>query len=431
MRHSFFRSASILGVAQVINMVLALASRIVLSRALGVSSYGAFGAATNAMSVTSRTLNFGSASAAQYFASKTAVPRHVVVGTSLVLALTVSLIALAGQFLILRLMQQQFFGQHPEGLQAVLLMSWSMPFIILAMNLGVMLIPLHRVREYGLLQVISSAAFVVICLALLRFMPPLLAAVWAQIAVWGAGLVATIWFLRGELVHMRWNFSLARQLLTFGFKSWPNGCLSIGIASFAVLFGARFMSPVELSVYVLAMNVVEGLFSPHMALGALVLSKQASEEDAAQPKVMRLLRVSLALFAGLFGMFVMFGWWLIPWVFGPAFSASFSVSLALFVTGASHAMLKSMGNAFAGSGRPELTTWALLGEVAALGGFLWAFGPLGIWGVVSASAAASLVGWSVALGQMRALYGVSVNDLIVSKRGDWEALRHQVLKKAA
>lgn len=430
---SFIRNASILGIAQVANILLALASRVVLSHSLGVANFGAFGAATNAMTVSSRTLSFGSASAAQYFASKVAAPRGTVIATSLGLAGIISLVAMAGQFVLVGPMQTAFFGQHPLGLQALLRMSWAMPFVVLAMNLGVMLIPFRRIREYGGLQVLSGGLFVFLCLGLLPFMAPLQAAVVAQITVWGATLGATLWFIRDDLHDLHWSGPLARQLLSFGFRSWPNGCLSIGIASFAVLFGARFMSPVELSVFVLAMNIVEGLFSPHVALGALVLSKQASEEEAAQPKVMRLLRTSLALFAGLFAAFALTGYWVIPFVFGPGFRPAYAVGLALFVTGASHAMLKTMGNAFAGMGRPGLTTVALAGEVLVLGCLLWTLGTTGLWGVVVASAVASIVGWGIALVQMRSLYRTSFSNLLFANQSDWRALRHPStkLRKAA
>lgn len=429
---SFIRNAAFLSGAQVANILFSLVSRIVLSRALGTTSYGAFGVATNAMGVTSRVLSFGTASAAQYFASKSAVPRSTVVGTSFGLAVIVSLIALGGQFLLLNVLQSYFFGKHPQGLQAVMMMAWSMPIIVLAMSIGVMLIPLKQVRAYGTLQLLSGGAFVLPCLALLPFMPPLHAAIYAQIAVWVVVFSATLWFMRKELKGMQWSTELARDLISFGFRSWPNVCLSIGIASFAVLFGAQFLSPQELSIFVLAMNIVEGLFAPHGSMGALVLSKQAGDDKAA-PAIMMLMRLSIALFVGMFIILAAGGSWLIPWVFGWEFGPAYSICLALFVTGVSHALLKTMGNAFAGVGRPGLTTSALVGEVVALGGLLWFLGPTGLWGVVTSSIVAAVVGWAIGLVQMCSLYQVGIGDLLIARKQDWAALRKESvrLKRAA
>ncbi|MBL8059145.1 MAG: lipopolysaccharide biosynthesis protein [Chthonomonas sp.] len=429
---SFFRNATILGGAQIVNILLALVSRVVLSRALGAANYGAFGVSTNAIGVTSRVLSLGSASASQYFASKPSVSRSAVVGTSFGLSVLISVFALGGQYLFLSLLQDLLFPKHPSGMQAVLMMSWSMPFVVLAMNLGVMLIPMKKVRAYGILQLLSGGAFVVPCLILLPFLPPLQAAVWAQIVVWASVLGATLWFLRGELRTMRWSNELAIDLLKFGFRSWPNVCLSIGIASFAVLLGARFLTPIELSLFVLAMNIVEGIFAPHGSLGALILSKQASDA-AAGDAIMRMMRVSVGLFLCLFVVLAVTGYWLIPLVFGTEFRGAFSVTLALFGTGVSHALLKTMGNAFAGAGRPGLTTGALVVEVVTLVGMLHVLGPMGLWGVVLASVGAATWGVITGLIQMCSLYQARIGDLLLVKKNDWAALRRRSaqLKRAA
>ena len=425
---SFIRNASILGFTQVLNLVLTLASRIVLSRLLGPASYGAFGAASNAMTVSSRVLSLGTASATQYYSSKTAVARSAVVGTSLGLAGIVGLLSLGGTFLLLKPLESWFFSAHPSGMQAVMLMAWSMPLIVIAMNLGVMLVPFGNVRAYSILQLIAGSTFVIPCLILVRFMPPLQAAAWAQVVVWSSVFLCTFWFLRRDLKSLQWSTPVAGQLMRFGLASWPNVCLNIGIASFSTLFGARYLSPEQLSVFVLAMNIVDGLFGPHVAMGQLVLSKSAGEEELAQPKVMQLMRVSVGLFAGLFVAVAVLGGVVIPFVFGAGFASSYPVCLALLATGASHALLKTMANAFAGAGRPGLTTFALAVEVSSLIGLLSWWGVYGIWGVVAASVVAAVLGWGIALAQMCKLYGVSPSKLVWPRRMDWTEFRSRLRK---
>lgn len=420
---SFIRNASILGFTQILNLVLTLASRIVLSRLLGPASYGAFGAASNAMSVSSRVLSLGTASASQYYSSKTTVPRGAVVGTSLGLALMVGVLSLAGTLALLKPFESWFFSAHPSGMQAVMLMAWSMPLIVIAMNLGVMLIPFGNVRAYSTLQLIAGSAFIIPCLILVRFLPPLQAAAWAQMVVWFSVFVGTFWFLRHDFKDLRWSTPLAGQLMKFGLASWPNVCLNIGIASFSTLFGARYLTPEQLSIFVLAMNIVDGLFGPHVAMGQLVLSKSAGEEHQAQPKIMQLLRVSMGLFLGLFAMIAALGGVAIPLIFGSGFAESYPICLALFVTGASHALLKTMANAFAGAGRPGLTTWALGIEVLSLVAFLSLWGPSGLWGVVGSSVTAATLGWIIAVVQMCRLYCIKPVELLIPSSSDWVSLR--------
>ncbi len=427
---TFVRSASLLGATQILNLVLTLISRIVLARYLGPVSFGAFGAASNAMSVSSRVLSLGTASGSQYFASRAGHERGALVGTSLVLAVAVGMLSLGATFLMLPVLQTQFFATHPQGMQAMLFLAWSMPVVVVAMNLGVMLIPFRQVRAYSAIQVLGGLAFLLPFLVLVQFLPPMQAAIWTQTMVWVTSLLAIGWFLREDYRALRWDGELALELVRFGLKSWPNVCLSIGIASFSTLFGARYLSPVELSLFVLAMNIVEGLVAPHGAMGQLVLSKAAYEEAKSNPKVLRLLRVSVVLFLGVGLGLTAAGGLLIPLVFGSDFGDAYPICIALFTTGVLHALMKVMGNAFAGAGRPGLATASLGGELVVFFGAIFWLGPYGIWGVVGATVLASVAGWVISAEQMRRLAGASWGELVVARRDDFVELRRQLSKPA-
>ncbi len=423
---TFARGASWLSGTQVLNLLIMLISRIVLARVLGAQALGAFSAATNAMSVSSRVLSLGTASATQVMASRRGLERGSVVGTSLVLAGGVSLLASAVLLSTLSYFQQWFFSGHPEGMSAMVVMAWYVPVIVLSMNLGVMLIPFGNVRSYALLQIVGGGAFVVPCLILLQFYPPIQAAVISQVIVWSLVLVGTVYFLRDQLKGLRFDSGLAREMVSFGLRSWPNVCLNIGIASFATLFGARYLSPVELSLFVLGMNIVEGLFTPYGAMGQLMLTKVARDQEAGIEKTAIFLRLSVVAFLGMATVFGAVGFWAVPLVFGGEFAPAYAISMALFVTGASHALLKIMANVFSGLGHPQRTTLALAVELTAFFIALPYLASLGVWGLVGASVFAAVVGWWVAATQFCRLAEIGFAKLLLADRGDFDELRTQV-----
>lgn len=420
---SFVRNAAWLGGAQGLNLLFTLATRVLLARLLGAASFGAFGAALGAATLLSRALSFGSATASQVFASRPGRDRGTLIGTSLALASAVAVVATGIGFLLLGWIQATLLANHPGSGATLALLLAFLPVVIISMNLGVMLIPFRQVKAYSVLQLVGGSAFIVPCALLSLALPPIQAAAWAQVTLWLTVLIATTILLRDDLKTLRVDWDLAREMVAFGWRAWPNVCLSIGLASCAVLFGAPFLSPVELSLFVLALNIVEGVFSPHASVGQLMLSKAAADTQDAYGKTALLVRLSWVAFLGVGALMAATGWWLIPTVFGREFTTAYAVTLALLVGGAAHAIVRLLGNVFAGVGQPARTTRTLSAEMAAFLVLLVGLGQHGLWGVVAASSGSAVVGVVVGLDQFRRLSNLSWTDLLFSKRSDWSTLR--------
>jgi O-antigen/teichoic acid export membrane protein len=432
-RVGLFRNAMTLASAQVLNLGLVFIGRIVLARLLGVAAFGAFGAALNAVTVLSRVLSFGSASASQFYAGKGDFDRKQILGTSLAISSIVSLFAGAILSATHGMVASTFFSEHPSGLIAYQALVWFVPLVILTMNLGVLLIPFGLVGKYGQTQVLQGGMFLVPCVILALFVPGLQASVIGQALVWVATFAFVSWHLWRTARGLSFCAELAHQMVKYGFKAWPNVCLNIGIARIATLIAAIYLGSVELGIFVLAMNLVEAACSPQIAAGQLILNRAASGSESGA--TLRMMRLSVGYFACVAIVLVGFAWTLLPLVFGREFAPVRDVIGIVAITGAAHAMMKTIANFAAGQGKPQLATLGLLFESTALAVLLPTLAPqFGIIGVAWAGAVSALLGWLTAGIQMRKLSGSGLKSQLVPTSADIiELSQHvnQLVKKSA
>lgn len=420
----FLRQLLTLSTFQIVNLGLTLLSRIVLARVLVEAAFGAFGAALNATVVLSRILSFGLAPANQFYASKKQFDRGMVIATGAILALASSLIATGIAYALVPVVNSTLLGNHPNSQAMLNSFLPCLPVVILAMNLGVMLIPLGEVRAFGILQVLTGSAFILPFFIFRAFMPGADAAVWAQCSVWVFSLSYLVWKLSPFLSGLKWDKPLAKEMLVYGWKSWPNVILNIGLARVATLLGALYLSPRDLSIFVLAVNIVEGLTAPHSSLGQLVMTKSASDPEQFGRNLLKALRLSCLMLAGLTAALVLGGYFLIPILFGHGFKESYYVTLIVVLTAIAHIQLRTMSSYFAGLERPQLTTRALAIEMVLMLGLLPTLGSqFGLYGVAVASALSAVGSWAAAGWFLRRLIRAPIRDQLWPKKGDYVWMR--------
>lgn len=428
-----FRNAMTLASAQVVNLLLVFLGRVVLARLLGVGAFGAFGAALNAVTVTSRLLSFGSASASQYFAGKADYDRKAILGTSLAISSVISLLAGIALLFAQGQIANVFFAEHPSGLLAYGVLAWFAPLIILTMNMGVLLIPFGMVNKYGQSQVLQGGMFLIPCVIFSTFLPGLQASVIGQISVWIAAFAFIGWNLWRVTGGLSFNRDLAYQMVRYGFKAWPNVCLNIGIARIATLVAAIYLGSVELGIFVLAMNLVEAACSPQIAAGQLILNRSASGSDSLA--TLRMMRLSVGYFVFVSILLVVFAWTLLPSLFGHQFGPVREVIGIVAITGAAHGMMKTIANYAAGQGKPQLATLGLLVESVFLAICLpFLATRFGILGVAWSGAISAFAGWVTSGIQMKRLSGSGIAVQLFPNGSDILELKtqiNQMVKKVA
>jgi O-antigen/teichoic acid export membrane protein len=181
------------------------------------------------------------------------------------------------------------------------------------------------------------------------------------------------------------------------------------------------------------MNLVEAACSPQIAAGQLILNRAASGSESGA--TLRMMRLSVGYFACVAIVLVGFAWTLLPLVFGREFAPVRDVIGIVAITGAAHAMMKTIANFAAGQGKPQLATLGLLFESTALAVLLPTLAPqFGIIGVAWAGAVSALLGWLTAGIQMRKLSGSGLKSQLVPTSADIiELSQHvnQLVKKSA
>lgn len=403
---SFFRRAVLLGSSQLVSVLVTLVSRVVLTRLLGTASFGEFGLALNNITVLSRVLSMGIMPGSQHLASRKDLDRKQVIGTSLLVGLLMGGAAWVAVWAGSPFLRDTLFFRdqpHPEAWRMFLAMRDWLPVVMVAANLAVTLIPLGKIRPYAVFQGLAGVPLILISLALVAAnLGAMDAVVWAQVGTWVWLLGYVFWHLRGEFGGV--DLDLAKRLFGYGVRAWPNVILGVGVARLATIFGAGFMGKVDLSIFVLGLNIVEATLAPYSMVGQLVLSRASDGTDPDGKSTLQLMRLSQVMLIAVLVLVAGLGPFLIPLLFGADFRAAYGVSLVLLITGFAHSQMRTLANFFAGKGKPEMATPGLATELVVLLALVFALGPtMGMQGLVIASIAGALLGTLVSSLQMRRL----------------------------
>lgn len=418
---SFFRGAVILGSSQGINIVLTLVTRLVFARLLGEAVFGQFSAALNAVTLLSRGVSMGLAPSAQYHASQKEIPFGRMLGIVALLTLGVSLAALGILYSMPGLVAASLDGQA-ISIRAFWGMAPFLPLVMGCVVLGVVLVPLGKVKAFGVTQAGGMIPLLLSALLFMVWLEPLQAVVAAQITSWFYLATFMLWHLRDELKRVSYDSSAVGPIVQYALKSWPNVFLTVAVARLAVLQGMAVMTPVELSWFALAIQLAEGALAPYGAVGQLILSQSASRGDEINPLTAMLLRLSVALFAVILMIAAVLGYPLLL-VAGPGYVGAYLPLLALLGVTCLRASFRTANNYLGGRGLPGAATLPLSVEVVALVGLIALLGPmLGLWGVVLACWVASLASWFILVNRARGVLGVRWNEILWPRRSDFETV---------
>ncbi|MCP4547818.1 MAG: oligosaccharide flippase family protein [bacterium] len=405
--------------SNVIKILAALIARTIMARLLGPVHYGGFGVGLNMATLLSRVLTFGCLPAAQYYGSKQDVSRRDHLRTSLLLGLVVALFVTGVGVLLVPSLLEGFWTRQPIGLEVFSQMAPFLGLVILGNVMGIILIPWNRVLQYTIGQLLLGVLIPVVFLTALPFVLPLQAAVLAQISVWLIALIYNVIVMRRELSGGRFHPAHARKMVRYGLLTWPNVILNVGGARLAVLLGAYYLGQMQVGLFIVGLNISEAIFGFHSSLGQLVLSRVSEEETAAFKVTQQVMRLSVILLVTISLLYIAVGKPLLILIFGAEYTASWSLSLILLITGGAHSLGRVSGNFLAGLGKPSRNTITLSGEVLCLILLIPILtARMDTLGLAWASAIAASVSLLISVIQTGRLMECGVRELLLPKPGD-------------
>ena len=400
-----------------------------MARFMGPAAYGGFGVGLNCATVIYKTGTAGIVPATQYYGGKPQGERAGFFRTVLLLSLAVSLllalVALAGG----RAFFASYWENQPIGDQAFLVFAAFIPVLMLGDVLSILFIPREKMLQFNVTQLMTGCLLPVLFLAGLLVLAPLPAAITAQVLAWCAVFAYGMISFRREIFTGAFDGGTARDVVKYGLKTWPYVLLAVGAARFAVVYGASLVTPADAGRYIVSMNVVDGLFGFHGALGQLLLSKVSKQETAAYKGVLATMRISMAALLVLSLLYVTCGRPVFNALFGAEYQGAFVVSAVLLIMRACHAQHSIAVSFLAGNGMPGRNTITLAGEMLAL----LVSVPLlaeryGVIGLAWAAALSAVVGLTISTVQVVRAMKCDLADLFVLRRSDLEKVASEVRK---
>jgi enterobacterial common antigen flippase len=294
--------------------------------------------------------------------------RAAVAATGAWLALGLSALSALLGFVLLPFLLRQ---PSAEPLAQLYLLAF-VPFNFLALTLLALDQADMRFARYNLVRLLPSHVYLASLLTLWALDAVSVAAcVWASCL--GTALSATVrLYHRREALRVCPSLAEARRLIAFGARLHGAALLAVLLAAADRLVVVTFWDDASLGLYVVALTLATaGLNVVTAAFNTLLLPRLAkTTEPAAQRRIMgeTLRYLSLLLTAGTVGLLLLCPW-LLPFLFGDAYTSAVGLCLMLLVAYLPMALCQVIVHGLSGTGdwRPRilaqgmaLTTFATL-----------------------------------------------------------------------
>lgn len=420
-------SGFLLGAAsQGLNLLGAIATRILLWRLLGPQAYGGVAISLNVVTVISRVFSFGLAPATQHFGSKLDSRRASVGVTALRLGIATGVLLTLATYGCLPLLGS-YLGDEPTATLAMLwLAAGILPVVVTAILMS-LLLSWGRYAHYNLVATTIGTGVPVLLVAASAFTNPTAAAIGAHLTCWAVAVALGWLFTRPATAGGHWQPDLARLMTTYGLASWPTIILAVGAARLATLLGVSYVGVLEIGYFILAVNVTEALFTIFSPTSQLLFTQVSAREAASFGVARRAARLSTPIFLGVAVLYAGLGKPVFVFALGDDAVPAWPLSLILLLAATMHALTRITASINAGLGRPHLNLIALGCEVATLLVLLPLLAPgLGATGLALASVASAAVGLVVGTVQVCSTMRVTPRGLWVPSPEDIAFLRRRL-----
>ncbi|MFN7975414.1 MAG: oligosaccharide flippase family protein [Acidobacteriota bacterium] len=414
--------------ARIVGLASGLATSVVIARVLGAAGQGRYAFAMLCATSLVIVCSLGVGPATTYQLARGRREPSVVLGNTLLLAVSVSLLSTVAGLALAR-----FFD--PEARGDVVLALATIPFTFLISSLQAIFSGLQRFKEWGLVSSLQSAiALSAIAASLLYFRAGTRGAL-AGIAIAYAltSVIASVWLARVTGIAFRPDLAYVREALGYGVRANIGNAvqfLNYRVDQFLVDF---YLGKAQLGVYSVAVNICEQLWLVPDAASTAIFPRVAADQGAAKnaftPVVTRN-ALALALLGALAALIL--APWVVPLAWGAPYAAAVP-ALALLLPGiVVMAGAKVLGGDIAGRGKPLTNSLvALAGLGINLAGNLFAIPRYGINGAALVSTLTYAVIFGGLLATHCALTGNRPWQVIAARRSDVALWRAAATRLAA
>lgn len=331
---------------KVLSLLLLLVLRVLTARLLGAADLGSIGNALNFSTIVCRWGTVGIAPATQFMTSKYASQRNMILTFVLVASIAISITNLVVLFYFEdKILEWQFASDHNGRSAYVKLIPW-LPTIVLSMTLPIFLLGSGRIKAYSFTQTIPVFLQLLFIAILAYQIKTINLVLTSQIIYWLSTIMISILFIRPKIFPVHFDLKILKAFGKYAIKSWPQVILQFGIARFAVLAGAQFLSSQDLGFYLLASNLSESFLLLTTSLMPIVFNQVASRGSSPELLGRSLLVSNLSiLFAFTASLFFAKPALLI--VFGNEFAPSGDLLILLLISVLFQGMIRILSTYFA------------------------------------------------------------------------------------
>ncbi len=427
-RRSFADDVLTMLASRVAVQIAGFITGVIVARVLGVEARGLIAAIIFAPQLVLTLCGAGVGNAAAFHMGKKTWDTDRIVEAVLMLALISSLIGVSASLgWILFAWEDRYTTVLVAA--AVLIVPGSVFYHYVAgIFLGYQRIPTYAIMSWG--PGIGKFFLTVLLVLLLGFGP---AGAVGAIAL--AGLfVAGVLLSRLAKMHSlrpRWNTAVTKDLFTSGFSFTLVFFLMILIYRANVILIQKYGTIEQLGIYSVGSMLAELLWQVPAVLSALIFAKSAAAKDS---KVFAGKVTTLARLTFLLGVPVsIFIAWIIPYfvvfTYGRDFAASADIVRALLPGTVSIMIFKILRQDLTGRGRPWVALWAVIPMLIATfvaGRFIIPI--YGGMGAAYTTSAVYIIGTLALIGIYARTTGISVGEIVLFKRADFERLADGVGK---
>jgi len=344
---------------QIIIVILGIAVAVAIARALGPEGKGAYSLIILVPTLLATLGNLGIGIANTYFGGSGKYDWAKLASNSLIAALGLGvLVAIA--------FMAYFYVFHPSFLrdiesQTILMATLALPFSLLIIYFGNILLGENRIREFNLINLTRYGALFIL---IILFLFAAKAGIFGTILAWAiAALLAAILsiLLVRRTTNISWSFHprLFEDSVKFGVKGYLGNVIQFLNYRLDMLLVAFFMSVTFVGYYSISVVMAEALWYFPGAVGTVIFARtpglSAEEANISTPRICR-----NTFFVTIIAALILFavGKYIIMLFFGSAFLPALKPLWILLPGVIALSIPKVLANEIAGRGKPIVGTIA-------------------------------------------------------------------------
>ncbi|OGZ17779.1 MAG: hypothetical protein A2V72_01925 [Candidatus Nealsonbacteria bacterium RBG_13_37_56] len=423
--NNFTRNTLITFITKCLYLLTGVGITVFIARTLGVEGKGIYSLAVLLPTLLVVFANLGIGSASVYFTAKNKYPIKEIISSNIILSGIVSLFVLMLGLIIVFFFSDLFF---PGVSQKYLLLSLVLfPFQIFINYLVNVLLGLHRVKKYNLINLASIFIFFLLLLLLSQY--GLITVIISQILGLFFSCLLLFFWLRKEAggLVFKINKSYLKDAFSYGFKTYLGNIFSFSFLRIDVFLINIFIFPLAVGLYSASVSIAESIWLISQSASTVLFPKITSEKDNQKIKNFTPLVCRNILFITFLMAVLLFfsAKWVVVTLFGTDFLGSVLPLQILLIGSIAISVSRILAFDFYGRGMPILSSYtnffAIIVNV--LLNIFW-IPKYGIAGAAWATSVSYSFAFLVNLVSYLRISGNKIGEILLVKKSDFRFYRN-------